>query len=225
MEDCSMDLFSERLKELRKLSKMTQKEVGERIGMTAQGYAAFERGREPGFEKLKQLSELFAVSSDYLIGLSDSWNPSDQSTLSDYGFSDKTLEDLRRLKEKKDSFTTTPPYFQVVKEKTQDDRYLSDILNDISIESENGLAEILTYVKYMADLWELVDKKDSAFEENAKINDLFSDNSATVILSQAYRNFLTALLDSICLKMSVMREEEKDGQKLGRINRVNAEES
>ena len=55
--------------------------------------------------------------------------------------------------------------------------------------------------------------------------DLFSDNSATVILSQAYRNFLTALLDSICLKMSVMREEEKDGQKLGRINRVNAEES
>ena len=101
-----MDLFSERLKELRKLSKMTQKEVGERIGMTAQGYAAFERGREPSFEKLKQLSELFAVSSDYLIGLSDSWNPSDQSTLSDYGFSDKTLEDLRRLKEKKDSFTT-----------------------------------------------------------------------------------------------------------------------
>ena len=59
---------------------MTQKEVGERIGMTAQGYAAFERGREPSFEKLKQLSELFAVSSDYLIGLSDSWNPSDQST-------------------------------------------------------------------------------------------------------------------------------------------------
>ena len=116
-----MDLFSERLKELRKLSKMTQKEVGERIGMTAQGYAAFERGREPSFEKLKQLSELFAVSSDYLIGLSDSWNPSDQSTLSDYGFSDKTLEDLRRLKEKKDSFTTTPPYFQEERPITAED--------------------------------------------------------------------------------------------------------
>ena len=80
MNKTTTDLFSERLKELRKLSKMTQKEVGERIGMTAQGYAAFERGREPSFEKLKQLSELFAVSSDYLIGLSDSWNPSDQST-------------------------------------------------------------------------------------------------------------------------------------------------
>ena len=68
-----MQYFGERLKNLRIENQMTQKEVAERIGLVSGSISAYEQGKKfPSVEVLIQLCNLFHVSSDYLLGLSDS---------------------------------------------------------------------------------------------------------------------------------------------------------
>ena len=64
--------FRNRLKELREENKMLQKEVAEKIGVSRYAIVGYETGkREPNFEKLIKLSELFECSTDYLLGISN----------------------------------------------------------------------------------------------------------------------------------------------------------
>lgn len=64
-----MVLLGKRLKELRKQSKMTQKELGEIINVTKVSICCYENGtRIPSLETLIDLSNLFKVDLDYLIG-------------------------------------------------------------------------------------------------------------------------------------------------------------
>jgi len=64
--------FAERLAELRKKNRLTQKEVGDAIGLTAKSVSTMESGlRQTTFEKLVLLAKFFNVSTDYLLGLKD----------------------------------------------------------------------------------------------------------------------------------------------------------
>ncbi len=64
--------FCERLKMIRKESDMTQKDVYEKLGISANGYASYEQGRtEPNIDTLIKLCRIFEVSADYLLGLTD----------------------------------------------------------------------------------------------------------------------------------------------------------
>lgn len=57
-----------RLKELRSQRGITQKEVANAIGCSANNYSRYEREkREPDFATLKRLSRFFGVSIDYLL--------------------------------------------------------------------------------------------------------------------------------------------------------------
>ena len=68
----TMIIFSERLKELRNLKTITQKQLAIEIGMSETGYQHYERGtREPSLTNIVKLAKYFEVSSDYLLGLSD----------------------------------------------------------------------------------------------------------------------------------------------------------
>lgn len=61
--------FAERLKELRKEKGLTQKEVGEQLGMTQANYQKWESGKSsPSGETLIKLADYFDVSIDYLVG-------------------------------------------------------------------------------------------------------------------------------------------------------------
>ncbi len=65
-------LFAKRLKELRKERNLTQTEVGEYLGYGYTAIANYESGRNrPSYEDLIKLCVLFHVSTDYLIGYSD----------------------------------------------------------------------------------------------------------------------------------------------------------
>lgn len=65
-------MLPERLKEQRLLHKLTQQQVADKIGITRPAYTAYESGnRQPDYELLKQLANMFDVSTDYLIGKSD----------------------------------------------------------------------------------------------------------------------------------------------------------
>ena len=57
-----------RLKELREIKGVTQKEVADAIGCSANNYSRYERGeREPDNTTLKLLSKYFNVSIDYML--------------------------------------------------------------------------------------------------------------------------------------------------------------
>lgn len=67
-----MNFFSERLKELRKIKGVTQKEVADAVNLSIRAISNYEQGiREPSLDILKKLCVYFNVTSDYLIGLED----------------------------------------------------------------------------------------------------------------------------------------------------------
>lgn len=64
-----MNPISEKLKYLRDLKKLTQKEVANSIGVTTSAYGFYEQGkRTPSPELIVKLAEYFNVTTDYLLG-------------------------------------------------------------------------------------------------------------------------------------------------------------
>jgi transcriptional regulator with XRE-family HTH domain len=64
--------FHERLKQLRKSHKITQKRLAFEIGVTERYSQEMEYGKtKPGFDILVALADYFDVSIDYLVGRSD----------------------------------------------------------------------------------------------------------------------------------------------------------
>ena len=68
-----MSEFSKRLIELRKVIKLTQLQMAECVNVSRTTYSSWEQGKsKPDLEVLVQLCKTFKVSSDYLLGISDS---------------------------------------------------------------------------------------------------------------------------------------------------------
>ena len=64
-----MKIFCNRLIEQRKLNKMTQRQVAEKLGIKQPSYIRYEKGdAEPSLTNLVKLSDLFDMSVDYLLG-------------------------------------------------------------------------------------------------------------------------------------------------------------
>ena len=68
----NLELFAYRVKKLRKQRKLSQKELGDAIGLTPKSISTIESGiRTTTIEKLILLAKFFDVSTDYLLGLKD----------------------------------------------------------------------------------------------------------------------------------------------------------
>ncbi len=62
----------ERVKELRKKAKLTQKQVGEILGVNQRTYSNYEIGdRDMSPETLIKLADYYDVTIDYLLGRTD----------------------------------------------------------------------------------------------------------------------------------------------------------
>ena len=67
-----MNIFGERLKELRLEEGKTQDQVAKDLGISSISYLHYEKNqREPSFEILVAIAKYFKISLDYLFGLSD----------------------------------------------------------------------------------------------------------------------------------------------------------
>lgn len=67
-----MHNYFERIKQLRKLQGITQKEISTWLKMTPNAYQKYEYGeREPNMATFIALADYFDVSLDYLVGRSD----------------------------------------------------------------------------------------------------------------------------------------------------------
>lgn len=68
----NLELFAYRVKKLRKQRKLSQKQLGDAIGLTSKSICTIEGGtRTTTIEKLILLAKFFNVSTDYLLGLKD----------------------------------------------------------------------------------------------------------------------------------------------------------
>jgi transcriptional regulator with XRE-family HTH domain len=77
-----------RIKEIRKKCGLTQKELGERVGVSEAAISQYESGkRRPDYEIVLRMADYFGCSVDYLLG-NDSSPPSDPEL-------DELLESLR----------------------------------------------------------------------------------------------------------------------------------
>ncbi|MCI8283955.1 MAG: helix-turn-helix transcriptional regulator [Firmicutes bacterium] len=64
--------FCDRLKELRKNSTFTQKELANNLGISVTAYQYYEAGKnQPSIENLIKLADMFNVTLDYLTGRID----------------------------------------------------------------------------------------------------------------------------------------------------------
>ena len=79
-----MSIFGERLKELRKESELTQKELADKLSISSSAVAMYERGnREPSFEIMEEIADLFNVDMNFLLGKSQERNATQKKSLAD----------------------------------------------------------------------------------------------------------------------------------------------
>ncbi len=63
-----MNITSKRLRELRKNLGFSQRELAKKLGISRTAYVKYETGESRPVRKLQELSDLFNVSIDYLLG-------------------------------------------------------------------------------------------------------------------------------------------------------------
>ncbi len=67
--------MGDKLKALRIDKKMTQKQVADRIGLAISAVSSYESGsRYPSYDVLLKLARIFHVSTDYLLGITETRN-------------------------------------------------------------------------------------------------------------------------------------------------------
>lgn len=67
-----MEIFGQRLKQIRLDKKVSQAKIAEDIGISDTQYQNYEYSKsEPTLSVIIKLCEYFQVSADYLLGLSD----------------------------------------------------------------------------------------------------------------------------------------------------------
>lgn len=91
-----------RIKNLREASNLTQKELADKIQLNHSVLSRIESGERPARdEEIKKIAKALDVSSDYILGITDVKNPSDE--ISDALEDDKELADFwNKLKERED---------------------------------------------------------------------------------------------------------------------------
>lgn len=81
MEDLRL-LIASNIINLRKEAKMTQAELAEKVGYSDKSISKWERAESaPDIFVLKQMSEIFGVSVDYIISSHDKWEPTPKKTI------------------------------------------------------------------------------------------------------------------------------------------------
>lgn len=72
MPNEATDIFTERLRKARELRGMTQTQLAAESGLPPSSVSHFEAGaRKPSFDNLKRLATALDVTTDYLLGRSD----------------------------------------------------------------------------------------------------------------------------------------------------------
>lgn len=93
-----MFVLPQKLKELRDKKKWRQEDVAKKIGIARTTYAMYEQGnREPDYETLIKLAELYNVSIEYILkGKESNGNNTNLFFFDTEGLNDEEIEDIKR---------------------------------------------------------------------------------------------------------------------------------
>ncbi|MFD1067643.1 helix-turn-helix domain-containing protein [Oceanobacillus locisalsi] len=96
-----MDIFSERIIDLRIEHGYSQEEIAKKLNVSASGYGYYEQGRnEPSLETLYKIADFFQVSIDYLLGKIDSPQHTAYYSISDnLNLNEDEINAIERMKE------------------------------------------------------------------------------------------------------------------------------
>lgn len=149
-----MNIFSERLRKLRQERGWTMKELGERISevvgssFSSASVANWEKkGSEPPYNILAAIAQIFGVSSDYLIGISET--PTQNSELS-----------TEKIEHKQDIINNVELYLTISEHEKKQDIYtkVKDLHQQILVlpskkqeRLEKELTEYLKFFEYKYD--------------------------------------------------------------------------
>lgn len=69
-------MYGKRLRALRKSQKLSLAQVATKLNMVTSAYSSYEREeKKPPIDKLRFLANLYNVSTDYILGLTDEMEP------------------------------------------------------------------------------------------------------------------------------------------------------
>jgi len=90
-----LETFARRLRDKRESLKLTQAQLGEKIGVTSQAISAYEKniqgnGKSPTLDKLIQLANALGVTVDWLCGIDNQ----DNAELMNYGEAIELIDKL-----------------------------------------------------------------------------------------------------------------------------------
>lgn len=109
-------LLKDRLKELRLERDLLQKDIAQILNLTTSAYGYYEQGkRVPDSETIKILSNFYNVSSDYLLGMSDVRNYTEDPNITIALNSDTDYDELP--KEAKEEINN---FIEYIKQKYKD---------------------------------------------------------------------------------------------------------
>lgn len=144
-----MTYFTDRLKELRKEKKLTQKEIAEQIGIKQNSYSDWETGKnEPNLENIVKLSRILDTSTDELLGRQVNFGDKILNKKNKYDLSVLKESDTQKLYDLKMTFA-----FDLLDE-SLDPAKLKEILmekNKLNKDEELILDTILAEAKEFAD--------------------------------------------------------------------------
>jgi len=86
------EIFGERLRELRKSRKLSQKKLAGILGLTDNAISLYEKGRhEPLFEHLVNIAKFFNVTIEYLLNITEDAKGQDDYDVVVYIAKDKNI--------------------------------------------------------------------------------------------------------------------------------------
>lgn len=93
-------MLGERLRELRKSKKLTAKQLGEKFNLAESTISGYETGaRKPDIELVRSFAKFFGVTTDYLLGVSNTPDLTEKDEKDIAKRMDKIKEDLKKAKD------------------------------------------------------------------------------------------------------------------------------
>lgn len=115
--------FSQRLKYLRNINKITQEELSTYLGVGRPTIAGYEtKGTQPSFELICEIADYFDVSIDYLLGRTDIKEPIQNIVKEDYSNPSNNEESIDTADLSPESQEDLKKYIELLKLKDMKDR-------------------------------------------------------------------------------------------------------
>lgn len=152
-----MTYFTDKLKELRKEKKLTQKEIAEQIGIKQNSYSDWETGKnEPNLENIVKLSRILDTSTDELLGRQVNFGDKILNKKNKYDLSVLKESDTQKLYDLKMTFAfelldesvNTDLLKKILVEKNKLDKDEELILDSILAEAKEFADEIIAFDKF-----------------------------------------------------------------------------